>query len=270
MKTLLLLPILLLTACAGVSEPVEPPSPPQPPVHPPGEHPCSKTARMGSCVAIDANLLGPETAMDVMRIWAHPSKVWKSSEMPLRVRFLGGSNSQRTKAWQRFQTVDGMCGVSFTIVDAGPSDIRVAFGNTGHWSYLGTDCKGIPQNAPTMNLQLDAWEDGTEWDRVGLHEICHALGCPHEHQHPQAGIPWNERKVIDYYARTQGWSEDETRQQVLDRYRGSDFLGTEPDPCSIMMYPIDPSLTTNGFKVGWNVKFSPNDIAFLKRIYPEP
>jgi serralysin len=224
---------------------------------------------MGSCVAIDANLIGPESAVDVMRIWAHPSKIWPAKNLPLKVRFLGGNNAQRSKAWARFQTIDSLCGVSFALVETGPSDIRVAFGNSGHWSYLGTDCRGIPQNAATMNLQLTAWDDNTEWDRVTLHEICHALGCPHEHQHPAAGIPWNERKVIDYYARTQGWSEEETRDQVLDRYRGNDFLGTEFDPCSIMCYPVDPSLTTNGFKVGWNVKFSENDIAFLKKIYPE-
>jgi serralysin len=265
-----LLPLIfLLSACAGVPEPTEPTSPP-PPVEPPTEHKCTPRLVSGqSCVAIDANLLGPETATDVMRIWAHPSKVWKAKDLPLRVRFLDGSTAQRNKAWSRFVTIDQLCGVSFTVVETGPSDIRVSFGNTGHWSYLGTDCKNIPQNAPTMNLQLAAWEDASEWDRVGLHEICHALGCPHEHQHPQAGIPWNERKVIDYYARTQGWSESETRDQVLDRYRGSDFIGTSFDSCSIMLYPILKEHTTNGFSVGWNVKLSVKDIEFLKRIYPE-
>jgi serralysin len=261
-----LLPLLfLLAACGSIPEPVEPPSPP---VEPPVTE-CSQSARMGSCVAIDGNLVGPETAQDVMRIWAHPSKLWRSKDLPLRVRFLDGNNSQRTKAWQRFQKIEDVCGAAFILVDAGNSDIRVSFGNTGHWSYLGIDCRNIPQNAPTMNLQLQAWEDATEWDRVGLHEICHALGCPHEHQHPKAGIPWNERKVIDYYARTQGWSEDETRQQVLERYRGNDFIGTEFDPCSLMCYPVDAALTINGFKVGWNVKLSPKDVEFLQRVYPE-
>lgn len=268
MKRLLPL-IFLLTACAGVPEPTEPPSPP-PPVEPPTEHKCPSRAISGqSCVAIDANLLGPETAGDMMRIWAHPSKLWRAKDMPLKVRFLDGSNSQRNKAWARFQKIDDLCGVSFVTVDSGPSEIRVSFGNTGHWSYLGRDALTIPQNAPTMNLQLENFDDATEWDRVALHEICHALGCPHEHQHPQSGIPWNERKVIDYYARTQGWSEQETRDQVLDRYKGSDFIGTKPDPCSLMMYPIDKTLTTNGFSVGWNVKLSPQDIEFLKQLYPE-
>jgi serralysin len=262
MKRLLLL-CLLLASCGTVPEPVEPPTPPI-------SGGCAGTARAGSCVAIDANLLGPETAMDVMRIWAHPSKLWKDKDMPLKVRFLGGNNSQRANAWRRFQQVDELCGVSFVIVESGPSDVRVAFGNSGHWSYLGTDCRTIPQNAATMNLQLTGFDDAVEWNRVAWHEILHALGCPHEHQHPQAGIPWNEKKVIDYYAVTQGWSEDETRQQVLDRYRGNDFLGTEPDPCSIMMYPIDKNLTTNGFSVGWNVKFSEKDIEFLRKIYPHP
>lgn len=40
-----------------------------------------------------------------------------------------------------------------------------------------------------------------EYSRVVLHEFGHALGAIHEHQHPEAAIPWDKPKVYEYYAR---------------------------------------------------------------------
>lgn len=236
--------------------------------------PVSKSQIPASCVAIDANRLDPPGPIGVLRMWAHPSKVWKASDMPLRVRFVGGSATQQKKVWSRFQQIDGICGADFIQVTSGPSDIRVGFVESGmlsgHWSYLGTDATRQPANAQTMNIQLSRWDGTAEYDRVALHEICHALGCPHEHQHPRGGIPWNVPAVLQEYRRTQGWSDAQIRRQVLNRYTGNDFLGTEFRPDSIMCYPIDARLTTNGFSVGWNRKLSLEDIAFLQKLYPQP
>lgn len=221
-----------------------------------------------SCVAIDAELLDDPGPLDALRIWGRPSKFWENGTT-LRVRFLDGSASQQQKAWTRFQQIDALCGLSFCLVPSGPSDIRVAFvAGSGHWSYLGRDALTIPQNAATMNLGLSRWDGTAEWDRVALHEILHAVGMDHEQQHPSAGIRWNEARVIADYARTQGWSEAQTRRQVLTRYRGTDFSGTTYDADSIMHYPLDPSHTLDGRGVGWNRRMSAKDVEFLQRVYP--
>lgn len=209
----------------------------------------------------------------VLEAWGERGKFWPAGST-LRVKFLNGSAGQKDKAWSRFQTIDRLVNLSFKRVETGAAEIRVRFdGNAGHWSYVGRDCLGIPSAQPTMNLALrSGWLNGDgpdEWDRVGLHEILHAIGLYHEHQHPQAAIPWNEAAVIDYYKRTQGWSEQEIRFQVLNREpMTKGFVGTRFDPQSIMEYPVPRELTTNGFSVGWNRQLSVLDFQFLQQVYP--
>jgi serralysin len=35
-----------------------------------------------------------------------------------------------------------------------------------------------------------------EYSCVVLHEFGHALGCPHEHQHPEYDIDWNREMCM--------------------------------------------------------------------------
>ncbi len=84
------------------------------------------------------------------------------------------------------------------VVEDEDADIRVAFqqGN-GSWSYLGTVCRQIRVDQPTMNygwLTPDSTDD--ELRRVVLHEFGHALGLIHEHQSPNRPISWSRAAVI--------------------------------------------------------------------------
>lgn len=223
------------------------------------------------CVAIDLDKLDAPGPIDALRIWGKPSKFWTAKEAAaLKVRFLDGTTTQRSKAWARFIEIDRLCGVNFIPVESGPSHIRVSFRQQGHWSYVGTDCKTIPQNAPTMSLQLSGFSSDSEYNRVATHEMFHALGFEHEHQHPQGGIPWDTAKVIAYYGRTQGWSPAQVKAQVLNRYTGTNWVGTVPDRQSIMHYPVEEALTVGTFSVPWNTKMSSLDISFLQKTYPAP
>lgn len=225
------------------------------------------TKPLKTCVAVK-----PVAAAHGLEAWGARSKFWPAGST-LRVKFLAGSASQKAEAWKRFQVIQGYTNLKF-VQSTGASEIRVRFDyNNGHWSYVGKDCLGIPKSQPTMNLALKSgWfgDGATEWDRVALHEILHSIGLMHEHQHPQAKIPWDVPAVIAYYQNTQGWSEAEIRQQVLTvEPMTPDFVGTRFDPTSIMEYPIDPHLTTNGFSVGWNTKLSALDIQYIQTVYPK-
>lgn len=222
-----------------------------------------------ACVAMR---LPPAAAgMSVARLWGQQGNLWPQ-HATLRVQFLGGTESQRRRAWCRFLTVDKL--VNLTFVKAAPGEaaqIRVAFTpGAGHWSYVGRDNLSIAPPHPTMNLSLSEWDSSREWTRVATHEVCHAIGFHHEHQHPQDTTPWNYPAVFADYRRTQGWSEAQTRYQVTDRRSVPDQVGTPaPDRQSLMMYPIPPAHVLDpSFAVGWNRKLSTTDKLTLRRLYP--
>jgi serralysin len=106
-----------------------------------------------------------------------------------------------------------------------------------------------------------------EYRRVVLHEFGHALGLVHEHLSPAAEIPWDEKKVIAYYKRTNGWNEDYIRANVLARSKADAF--TRFDPLSIMLYPVPKELTIGGFEIPWsNSELSALDREFIAQMYP--
>ena len=120
------------------------------------------------------------------------------------------------------------------------------------WSYIGTDNLAIHADKHTMNFGwLKDSTSETEFARVITHEFGHALGCIHEHQSPAARIPWNTQAVCDYYKKTNGWSEDDVKQNIFDPYSSSTTQFSSFDPSSIMLYAIPASLTTDGYSTGW-------------------
>ena len=253
-----LIPLIFLFATLAHAAPNLPAPKPKPVPH------------IETCTTI--KLKTDEPVPGVLEAWGRKSTLWPQNKT-LRVLFLNGSKSQQTQAWKRFQIIDALINLTFVQAPTGRAEIRVTFDpNGGHWSYVGTDCLGIPSTQPTMNLALRAGIFGdaaSEWDRVALHEVLHAIGLHHEHQHPQAAIPWDEAKVIAYYQQTQGWTEQEIRFQVLNpEPMNADFIGTAFDPQSVMEYPVPKELTKNGFSVGWNKKLSPQDLAFVPSLYP--
>jgi serralysin len=204
----------------------------------------------------------------VSRLWSKNDKLWPQRST-IRVLFLNGSNSERSKAWREFAEVDALVNLTLVKVSTEPSDIRVRFDiSNGHWSYVGIDAKRVKTSEPTMNLGLRNLDFRGEWRRVAQHELLHALGFEHEHQSPNSTIPWNKEAVYAYYGQTQGWSRSQIKFQVLDRYTGGNWQGTRFDPTSIMQYPVPGQLTDYKLHVGWISKRSPFDDAELQRRYP--
>jgi serralysin len=263
-STLLLAACLSLTSCAGTGFKVDF-------TGSVGNKPAEPEQK--SCVAIDADLLDEQGPMDgILKIWGQRSKFWAKDQV-IRVRFLDGSVRQRTETAKRFDKLDQLCGITMQYVDSGPSEWRVSFRGNGHWSYLGTDCLRIPPNSPTMNISLGQYmlnDPAKEWDRVVIHEALHGLGFDHEQAHPSANIPWNKPVVYRAYAVEQGWSRSQVDQQVFNRYRGNEFLGTAYDSKSIMHYPIPRAHVTNGKGVGWNDALTETDKAGILARYPLP
>lgn len=192
------------------------------------------------------------------RFWA-PGSV-------IRVRFLNGSAALQQKVFACAEEWENYADVRFSKVTSGTSEVRIFFGEEGHWSYIGTDNRSIDACEETMNLELTDQTSGTEIRRVALHEFGHVLGMRHEHQQPLASIPWNSSAVYAYYAQ-QDWTREEVDQQVLNKNTAESTQYTNFDAASIMEYPVSASLTTNGYSIGWNTQLSATDKSYIGLMY---
>ena len=150
------------------------------------------------------------------------------------------------------------------------TDIRISFLLPGSWSVLGTTCRSVEKNRPTMNfgwLKIDTPD--AKLRRVVLHEFGHALGLIHEHMNPEGGIKWDKPKVIQELSQPpNSWSEAVIENNMFKAFTLQELALTRMDKTSIMMYPIPARWTLDGFSTELNTEISETDKEFIKQQYP--
>lgn len=200
-----------------------------------------------------------------VRAIAPIGKTWMNGSA-LRVRFMGGTAAQQAKAREQAGWWSEVANLKFEFNDVPDAEIRIGFdASDGAWSYVGTDCRSIPLDQPTMNLGF--LDGGTT-----AHEFGHAIGLAHEHQNPGGGIQWNEQVVIREMAKSPNfWDEQTTRHNILRRYGADQINGTHFDPQSIMLYFFPASWTLNGIGTEENDVLSQVDKQFVAgaKMYPK-
>lgn len=199
------------------------------------------------------------------------TKYWGTGGVKLTVGFMDGAPADLQKrillhmnAWGAFSNV------TFTLTTVDPQ-VRIARQNSGYWSYLGTDVLGIPRNQQTMNLQgFTMNTPDSEFYRVVRHETGHTLGFPHEHMRREIVALLDEAKTLAYFQRTQGWSAQQVRQQVLTALEDRSIQQrTEiADTSSIMTYQLPGSITKNGQPIPGGNDIDELDKKFAALIYP--
>lgn len=191
------------------------------------------------------------------KLWINGSK--------LHVRFMDGTPAEQATAREQARWWSQHANLTFEFDNAPDAEIRITFDpNDGAWSYIGTDCKSIPRDQPTMNLGF--LDGGT-----AAHEFGHAIGLAHEHQNPAGGIEWNEEVVLrDLSGSPNFWTPDQIRHNVLEKYSVDQIRGTEFDPESIMLYFFPGSWVKNGEGTKANDVLSMVDKAFIasEKAYP--
>jgi len=191
-----------------------------------------------------------------LRMAVLKAKKWPNGST-LRVRFLGGTSAQQKIVKQFAPQWSNFANLKFDFNNAPDAEIRIAFQDDGAWSYIGTDCKDIPLNQPTMNF---GWQD----EGVVLHEFGHAIGLIHEHQNPLGGIKWNKPNVYrDLGGPPNFWDKATVDNNLFATYAVEQINGTALDKKSIMLYAIPKTWTTDGFQSEPNEVLSPTDQTFI-------
>jgi hypothetical protein len=181
----------------------------------------------------------------------------------LRARILMHMNAWAKTASVRFDETNDRGQVRISRLDA-PEDMA------GYWSYIGTEILGIEDDQPTLNLEgFTMRTSDAEFKRVVRHEAGHTLGFEHEHMRDALVKKIDRSKAFAYFDRTQGWSKEETLEQVLTPLARKSIMGTgEADPLSIMCYQIPGAITKDGKTIPGGRDINPKDFAFAGTIYP--
>jgi len=201
------------------------------------------------------------------------TKYWGVGGVSLTVGFLDNPPANlRKRILQHMNAWNKTANVKFVESKSNPQ-VRIArLGGEegGYWSYVGTDILHIPRKEQTMNLEgftMDTPE--SEFIRVVRHETGHTLGFPHEHMRRALVEKLDVAKTLEFFERTQGWSEDEVRQQVLTPIEESSLLGTAADPKCIMCYQIPGEITKDGKPIVGGKDIDASDFTFAAKIYPK-
>lgn len=183
----------------------------------------------------------------------------------LRSRILKHMNAWGEHANVRFSETGGTGEVRIARIDFPVED-------AGYWSYIGTEILEIDPSQPTLNLEgFTMRTSEAEFRRVVRHEAGHTLGFDHEHMRSDIVKRIDPKKAYAYFDRTNGWTEEETDEQVLTPLAKKSIMGTqEADPLSIMCYQLPGSIMKDRKPVPGGLDINANDFAFAKKIYPKP
>ena len=159
--------------------------------------------------------------------------------------------------------------LSFDFVDGLEGDIRIATKNNINSSMLGTDALLIHPDWPTMDLGVEPEHE--DFEVIVTHEFGHALGAMHEHQHPEANIPWDKPKVYEFYQNREmnPLTKEQVDMNLFQPFDTIEAIYTPYDRKSIMHHPVANTLTLGDWEIPINRKISRKDKQLMKLLYPK-
>jgi hypothetical protein len=197
------------------------------------------------------------------------SKLWANGRT-LKIAFIDAPNDEhKQKIIKAANQWLPYINLTFEFVEGLKGDIRIATKNNDNSSMLGTDALLIHPDWPTMNLGVKPEHE--DFDVIVTHEFGHALGAMHEHQHPEARIPWDKPKVYEFYQNRamNPLSKEEVDRNIFTPFNSLSAFYTPYDRKSIMHYPVANTLTTGNWEILTNRTISKKDKRLMKLLYPK-
>ncbi|WAH60149.1 peptidase M12 [Pseudomonas silvicola] len=154
------------------------------------------------------------------------------------------------------------------ITDTAQAEVRVMMkpsGSVGPSAEVGTDALTIAADMPT--LTMPEWPGDENFEAAVLHEFGHVLGLEHEHQHPDANIPWDEPKLYEGLL-AYGWDKQTVDENFLTRFDATLAAYGPYDPDSVMHYAVENQFTVGDWERPSNFVLSDGDKAFIRQAYP--
>jgi hypothetical protein len=214
----------------------------------------------------------PEFRPTRARLAAVTGRIWHNSGVHLTVGFLDDPPADlRARILSHMNAWSKTANVQFVETDTDP-EVRIArTPGDGFWSYLGTAILSIDPDEPTMNLDSFTMDTpDRELHCVVRHETGHTMGFPHEHMRGELVNRIDAKKAIKFFQETQGWTEEEVRQQVLTPLEESSLFGTiRADQNSIMCYQIPAFLTKDHQPIIGGMDIDQSDFEFVAKVYPK-
>jgi len=228
-----------------------------------------RSKRQGTTILLETANSYNKTLITELCIW---NKYRWNNGQNLRVKFLTRNPLLEEKIKRYAKEWETYANITFEFVADEDAEIRISLTpNFTSWSYVGRDCLQYAQDTATMNF---GWFFSNTTDeeirRVTLHEFGHALGCIHEHQHPNGNIPWNQDAVRRVYTAVHKWSESDINRNIFQQFPPAEISNSEYDKDSIMHYFFPKELTLSGFSFKENYELSQRDKDFIGNCYPKP
>ena len=188
----------------------------------------------------------------------------------------GGNDTQRQAVRDAFKEWEDLgISISFAeVTDPSEAQIKIGFAKGSSWSYIARDALQYAPASDDKSMNF-GWDLTTPYGRqTARHEIGHALGFPHEHQSPFAGITWDTDAVYAYFAgRPNFWDQDKTDANVLNKLSPDDVRGSDWDPTSVMHYGFPRGLILNPVQyqagIPSSLTLSAKDISWVRQFYPQ-
>ncbi len=186
----------------------------------------------------------------------------------LYVKFLNGSPQIHSRIMTIAKQWEQYGNLTFQFVDSGQAQIRVGLHAEGYVSsMLGTMANIVPEDEANVLIDTSFFTSVSSMEAIVLHLFGHVLGFQHEIKVPLTGRSWN-RKNIDKYFDSFGWTQEEIQKKVIDVYSFSYSNGLAADPFSVMNVPLPGGWTKEESTV-WKKHLSDGDKLLMQLVYPD-